>query len=81
MRCSGGSSPKESVSQTCKRSGGLGKDTAAVSHLGVGDGVMDGDGVVLRLGEVLGEVDGGGELSACHGRTLVPQLLRVQRSA
>ena len=61
----------ESVSQTCERSGGLGaactrQDTAAVSHLGVGNGVVDGDGVVLGLGEVLGEVDGDGGLPACH---------------
>lgn len=81
VRCSGGSSPKESVSQTYKRSGGLGEDTAAVSHLGVGDGVVDGDGVVLGLGEVLGGVDGGGDFPACHGRTLVPPLLCVQHNA
>jgi hypothetical protein len=67
------------VSQTCKRSGGLGEDTAAVSHLSVGDGVVDGDGVVLGLGEVLGEVDGDGdgEFPTCHVRSLLPQLLRM----
>lgn len=60
------------------------QDAAAVSHLGVGDGVVDGegvvdgDGVVVGLGEGLGEVDGDGELPARHGRASLQQLHRVQ---